>query len=146
MHIPVIKTDPNRPHHYLIGVRINDSIWSDNIGKLRLSYGPIYFKNKDVEDFKSAIMLSKDKLLHTTIKDALEIHGCSILQSEINAMKLAIVVNKGSLHHFSLEEKLIDEGEWFDNFVDMANTIPRNKQQLKEAKIWLMCLQEILIS
>lgn len=135
MHIPVIKTDSKNPHHYLIGVRINDSIWSDNVGKLRLSYGPIYYTNDDVENLKNALMLSKDKLLHTNLNEALEIFNCSNLQTEIHGMKLAITSNKGSLHHFSSEVKFSDAEEWFESFVEMANTIPKNKQQLKEAKI-----------
>ncbi len=135
MYIPILKTTPDNPHHYLIGVRINDFLWSENTGKFRLSYGPIYFNNKDVENFKNAIMLSKDKLLHTKIEKALEIFNCDKLNKEISMMKLAIDVNKGSLHHFSTDTKLIDAEEWFESFVDMANTIPNNKNKLKEAKV-----------
>lgn len=135
MHIPTIKTDPKRPHHYLIGVRINDSVFSKTAGKIYLAYGPVYFNNDDVDNFKHAIMLSRDKLLHTSINQALEIFNCSSLTYNINGMKIAACANNSTLHHFTTEEKFEDADEWFKIFVEGTNISKSSKNKLKEARI-----------
>lgn len=135
MNIPTIKVDPNRSHHYIFGVRINNSIWSEDMGKIFLAYGPIYFTNEDVENYKQAIILSQDKLLHTTINEALDIFNCSDLSHNISGMMIACRANNATMHHFSLEEKISEPSGWFEIFVNNTNFCEHDKKKLKEAKI-----------
>jgi len=135
MNIPKIKTDPNRPHHYIIGTRTVNNISSDNYGKIKLYYGPIYFTNEDVENYKLAIMLSQDKLLHTNILEALDIYNCSELYFNLRGINLSAHANAANLFHFTLEEKLNEADEWFCMFVNNANTDNKTLQKLKGAKI-----------
>jgi len=137
MQFPQIKTDPNRPYHYIIGVRIKDSIKSKNSGKMYLSYGPVTFTNEDVENFKQALILTQDPLLKTNMQDALEIYNCAEISHIIYAMKLSARTNNATLHHFSFEEEITDEDadSWFGMFIETANNLPEQKQKLLESII-----------
>lgn len=132
---PKIKTDPKLPHHYIIGIRMNNSIWSKNTGKLTFSYGPVYFSNEDVENYRHAFIHSQDKFFKDSLKDSLKMFDCSELLGELHGIKLAAIVNSGTLHHFSVQEKLDDPDEWFELLVDLANTDSTSKKLLKDSKI-----------
>ena len=81
-----LKTEPKRPHHYIIGVAVK-SMRSSDPGKMYMKYGPVYFTNDDVSRVRDAKVLSEDRLFKTSSHDALEINECSGLVGSISAMK-----------------------------------------------------------
>lgn len=128
-----LKIDSKLPHHYLIGVAMHSLRSGKDAGKMYLKYGPVHFTNKDVNKVLSAIMLSEDRLFKTSEKQALKIHGCSILVATIGAMRFAIRANEGSFHHFSSEYEI--EDEWFASLVDLANKYESNRELLEKSRI-----------
>jgi hypothetical protein len=128
-----IKTDPNIPHHYIIGVATYPATAGDNAGKLYLKYRPIHFTNKDVEDLQYASVLSKDKLFKTSDSQAISMVGKEQLASSLWAIKISADINQSTLHHFSCEFE-VDE-EWFENIVKSANVSQYFKDLLKKSLI-----------
>ena len=135
MSILQIKTDPKRPYHYIIGIRMNHNILSDDAGKMSLGYNPVFFTNEDIENYKQAIMLSQDPILITDIQEALRTFNCSHIYHILHGMKISAHANQASLHHFSMEEELLDANEWFKMFIDTSNFLDSNKKILRESKI-----------
>jgi hypothetical protein len=135
-----LKTDPSFPHHYIIGVGINNDLRNENLGKLYLKYTPLYFQNKDVENLSNAIDLMDDKLYtqvyKTTGKEVLEIHGCSELVNNVSSLKMAAHANNVTLHHFSTEEEIKNPDEFFESFIQRANVKSSTElMQLRESII-----------
>ena len=128
-----LKVDPKLFHHYLIGVSMHGIRMKEKAGQMFLKYGPIYFTNDDVDKVLTAVMLSDDKLFKTTEKEALTIHGCKDLVSNIGSMRMSINVNQCTLHHFSSGVEIDDE--WFVTMVRLANTSPSNKELLDKSRI-----------
>ena len=128
-----LKTDPKLFHHYLIGVVMHGLRAKHKAGQIFLKYGPVYFTNDDVDKVLTAVMLSDDKLFKTSEREALQIHGCKDLVSNIGAMRMSINVNEGTLHHFSSEYEIDDD--WFITLVDLANRSKSNKELLDKSRI-----------
>jgi len=128
-----LKVDPKLFHHYLIGVAMHGLRAKQKAGQLFLKYGPVYFTNDDVDKVLTAVMLSDDKLFKTSEKEALEIHGCKDLVTNIGAMRMSINVNQGTLHHFSSEYEIDDDS--FRLIVDLANRSKSNKELLDKSRV-----------
>jgi len=128
-----IKADPNRPHHYLIGVAVYPATNRKNAGKMYVKYGPLYFNHKDIEELQHAVMMVKDKVFKTTNKEALEMSERRELVLDISSMQLASHHNQCTLHHFS-SDLLIDD-DYFDLIVKLANTIDSYKDLLYKSSI-----------
>ena len=127
-----LKIDPKLPHHYLLSVGIHSMIGS-NAGKMFLKHGPIHFTNEDVENIRSAAILSQDKLFKTSDKECLENYNCTELAGSIRYMGLAAAANMCSVHHFSSAFKIDDK--WFENLVDLANVSEHNKELLRKSRV-----------
>ncbi len=127
-----LKTDSALPHHYIISVGLT-SIRSKNPGKLFLKHGPLHFTNKDVENIRSAAILSQDRLFETTQGECLRNFECSRLAGGIRFMQLAANENDCTVHHFSSQYEIGDE--WFVNLVDLANTSEHNKELLSKSRM-----------
>lgn len=134
MKIYELNVDPNLPHHYIIAVSIHpaNAGW-EKAGKYYLKYRPAYFHNDEIRKLRDVSMLIQDKLFPTSQGEALDMYGIKEKAVSFSAMKMAAQANSCSLHHFSSEHE-IDE-EWFDSFVDQANTIKSVKEKLRDAKI-----------
>jgi hypothetical protein len=128
-----LKTDPNLPHHYIIGMGMH-GLEDKNPGELYLKYGPVYFTNEDIKRLGDAIMLSEDKLFPTTNKEALKITETSSLVHNLSSMKMAASVNMVTLHHFSSSFKIKDERH-FEDLIKQSNKSTYIKEKLIEAKI-----------
>lgn len=127
-----LKIDPKLFHHYFITVGMAD-MNSKNPGRMFLKHGPLYFCNDDVENVRSALILSNDRLFETDQKQALKNFDCYVIAGSIRAMQLASNANNCSMHHFSSEYKIDDE--WFVTLVTVANTSQYNKELLQQSKM-----------
>jgi len=127
-----LKTDPVLPYHYIITVALT-SITSKDPGKLFLKHGPLSFTNEDVENIRSAAILSQDKLFRTSQGQCLKNFECSQLAGSIRYMQLAANANDCTIHHFSSAFEIQDE--WFVNLVDIANISEHNKDLLKKSRM-----------
>jgi hypothetical protein len=120
-----LKTDPNLPHHYIIGIGIYNDLRKENLGKLYLKYVPLYFHNKDVENLSNAMLLMDDKMYteiyKTSRKELLEVNECLELVNTISSLKFAAKANNVTLHHFSTETEIETPEEFFEGFIQRAN-------------------------
>jgi len=128
-----LKTDPKLFHHYIIAVAVHQATAGKDAGKMYLKYKPIYFTNDEVKKMQYASVLFKDKLFKTTNSEAISAAGCEQLTSEISAIKMAVMANQCTLHHFSAEFE-IDEDS-FETIVNLANKHNYYKDLLKQASI-----------
>jgi hypothetical protein len=127
-----LKIDPKLPYHYLITVQMH-SMNSKTPGKMFLKHGPLNFTNDDVENVRSSLILSNDRLFKTDQKQALENFNCSPIAGAIRGIQLAANANQCTTHHFSSQYEINDE--WFVNLVDLANTSEHNKELLEKSKV-----------
>jgi len=131
--IPKLKVDPDLYYHYLIGVGMKSLRSGKDAGQLFLKYGPIYFTNDDIKNLHSTVLLTKDKLFPTSQTTAAKVFNSEELIHSVSAMKLSVLANNCTMHHFSSKEKL-DE-EYFDLLVKTANKSEYNKKLLERSKI-----------
>jgi hypothetical protein len=135
-----LKIIEERPHHYLVGVGVKTPR-SSTPGKLYLKYGPIYFHNDDVENVQFAIKLYHDKIYRgiykVTPEQIYKISKCEYIITTIVALRIASRINDISIHHFSTEFELHDDGkEYFKFMVEIANDPnSRERQLLDKARI-----------
>ena len=127
-----LKIDPKRPHHYLLSVGIHSMI-GKNPGKMFLKHGPVHFTNEDVENLRSAAILSQDKLFKTSDRECLKNFECTEVAGSVRYMGLAANANMCSVHHFSSQYEISDE--WFENLVDLANVSEHNKELLIKSRV-----------
>jgi len=127
-----LKFHKDRPHHYIIAVGVHPAT-SNDAGKMYLKYKPIYFTNDDIEKMQHATMLSKDKLFKTSGSEAIAAVGCSELANTITGIKLAAAMNQCSLHHFSCEEKMDEDG--FEILLATYSSSNSANKLLKDSKI-----------
>lgn len=127
-----LKVDPKLPHHYIIGVTMKE-MDTENPGEIYLKYGPVHFTNQDVENVQDSILLSQDEVFKTTTSESCQIHNCQSLVMALIGMKMAAKANHATLHHFSSEHEI--EEDWFETFVEQANTSKSTKKVLIGAKI-----------
>jgi hypothetical protein len=127
-----LKIDPKLPHHYIISVGMKPMTDKD-AGKIYLKHGPLYFTNQDVENVRSAAILSKDKLFKTDSKQALQNFKCLEIASSIRGMQLAAYANDCTVHHFS--SAFVIGLDWFETLVDLANTSEHNKELLEKSRV-----------
>lgn len=132
MKIYELKADPKLPHHYFIAVAMKP-MNSDDPGKMYLKYRPFYLNHSQIEKFRDIALLTQDKLFQTSQIEALQMYGLEGIAREFAMLRMASKVNLCTLHHFSSEHE-IDE-EWFDSFVNNANSIKNTKEMLLDAKI-----------
>lgn len=132
MKIYELKADPKLPHHYFVAVAIKP-MNSDDPGKMYLKYRPFYVSHSQIEKFRDAALITQDKLFQTSQSEALQMHGLEGKAQEFAMLKLSAKVNLCTIHHFSSEHE-IDE-EWFDTFVNNANSTKSTKEKLLNAKI-----------
>ena len=127
-----LKVDSKLPHHYMITVAAHP-LTSKDFGKMYLKHGPLYFTNDDMEDLRSALILSSDKLFKTSQQQALKNFNCTPLVSSIRGMNLASQANLCPMHHFSSPVEL--EDEWFVTLVTLANVSEHNKELLEKSRV-----------
>lgn len=127
-----LKTDPELSHHYMITVGLT-SIRSKDPGRLFLKHGPLSFTNEDVENIRSAAILSQDRLFETSQGQCLKNFKCAQLAGSIRYIQLAANANDCTVHHFSSAFEI--EDEWFVNLVDVANISKHNKDLLKKSRV-----------
>lgn len=130
--IPEIKTDPERPHHYIIAVEMA-GLKSKDAGKLGLRFQPVHFTNDDVLNVRRANQRVKDKLFSVTLEEALTIENCSEVVHTLNIIYKFKDYLELNLYHFSSEEKI--DNEWFYTLVESANYSKHTKELLDHAKI-----------
>lgn len=132
-----LKTDPDLPYHYLIGVCMKDLTSSDP-GKLFLKYGPVYLTNKDIEEIQECLILMSDKIYTAIYKmKKTEIYNnsnCKELVSTISFMKIACQANHCTMHHFSSEVEIKNADKFFDEMVERCNYDQTEKKRLIDAK------------
>lgn len=127
-----LKIDPKLPHHYMISVGMRTAVDKDP-GRLFLKHGPLYFTNEDVENVRSAAILSKDRLFKTKDKQALKNFNCLDLATAIRGIQLAAYANNCTLHHFS--SAFVIGLDWFETLVDLANTSEHNRELLEKSRV-----------
>lgn len=131
-----LKAVPELPHHYIIGVAMYGMRHSAEIrGKMYLKFNPVYFHHSDICNVRNAILVSNDKLIKTTQKEASEMFNCRELIISLTGLKFAANSNDATLHHFSSEYKLDDPEEFFESYVKNANTSESIRRALDEARI-----------
>lgn len=106
---------------------------TNNPGEMYLKYGPVYFTNQDVEHVQDAILLSQDEVFKTTTNESCQIYECQSLIMALIGMKMAAKANHATLHHFSSGHMIKED--WFETFVNGANTSKETKKKLMDAKI-----------
>lgn len=133
-----LKVDDKVPHHYIIGVAVK-SMLSSNPGKMFLKYGPVYFKNEDVEHILDSLNLLDDKIYTEIYKmkpdDIYKMMGCSELIMSLIGLSIAAKTNDTTLHHFSCESPIDDVDNFFEGYVDRANKFDKEIKGLKDARI-----------
>ena len=126
----------NFPHHYIIVV-VADNLNSKTPGRLRLKYVPMYYHHNEFISIDAALRLSKDRVYKTTRQDAIRIHNCQEMVTELSMLKISAMANNGSCHHFYSDHKLSNPEKFFDDFVKRANEDERTKKQLMDSIIRL---------
>lgn len=122
-------------HYYIIGVATNP-MTSTNPGEMFLKYKPIHVTPVELDSAMKALKLSKDKLFKTPYHDAVTTFGINEKSQVLNMLQLSCQVNDATLHCFVLDEELEDPEEFFDKFVDLANSDNDLKKKLLESKIF----------
>jgi hypothetical protein len=128
-----LKTDPDRPIHYIIGIAVHSHPRAKNRGDLYMKYGPIIFTNKDVENLKLAIETHEMQMPKTSIEQALKIFDVDFLVGSLSSFIMSCRVNSCTVHHFSNSMALDDS--FFDNLIDLANKNKKILEYLQEAEI-----------
>ena len=133
-----LKVDPERPHHYIIGVAVHP-MTSKKAGKMFLKYGPVYFTNDDVENVADALTLLNDKIYTgiykmtaTQIYDSVD---CTGIVMSLIGLKLASNANQATLHHFSVQHELSGAEEFFEGYVERANSYETERRGLDDSRI-----------
>lgn len=130
-----LKINPKMPHHYLVAVCMQELSLSKNPGQLFLKYKPIYLNHDDMERLHYATLLSNDKVFKTDKAKAIEIHNCQSIACTLSQIRIAILANQGSLHHFYTEHKFTNPEEFFKDFVHQANFNKKTRETLMSAKM-----------
>jgi len=132
MRIPKLKVDKSLPHHYLIGIAVEDAK-SKNAGQFYLKYGPVYYHNNDVAKVATAVSRCTDKIYEQTQLEAIKVEGCEDLVLSISAMRLSCAANSCTMHHFSSADKFDDD--YFVTLVEASNNSKSTRQKIKDARI-----------
>lgn len=133
-----LKTDPRYPYHYIIGVAMKQ-LQSKEPGKIYLKYGPLAFKNEDVEKMSEAITLSGDKIytdIYRVSKQELcNMFGCTELIISFIGMREACRANMATMHHFSSDFELPNPEQYFEGLVERANQFKKERDYLESSRI-----------
>lgn len=128
-----VKYDPNRSHHYFIGVARYPQTAAKRAGKMFLKYGPVYFRNEDINKYRDALIRYSDQVFKQTLEEALKLEGVYELSTTLATMKLSCIANECTMHHFSSSTKF-GESE-LASFIELCNTDEKSKKLLEEAKV-----------
>ncbi len=120
-------------HHYVIAIKCYE-IDNPKFGQVYMKYHPIYWTNKDRDNFANAIQLNKDKLLPSgvSMREALKICNCDDSLFSLHALKFGAKANSCTIHHFESKEEI--EEEWFDM---LAENYKSNKRLFEQSRITL---------
>jgi len=117
-------------HFYIVGVRTETISMKP---KLSMDF-MIEYTSDHVKQLMLAADMVDNKLVPTTINEAVEATDMNWLGHEIHGAQLRSRANMCSAHKFRCKHKM--ERDDLKMFVDLANIVEHTRKQLEDSKVW----------